>query len=107
MNQRTYLQFPNKCANIEIDMLKPKKKSNLIKGFQTHQTDTGSSEIQVALLSEQIEELTKHLKKHPKDNNSRRGLLKMVCKRKKLLDYLNKTSKRRYNALIKKLGLKK
>ncbi|HOX21449.1 MAG TPA: 30S ribosomal protein S15, partial [Candidatus Paceibacterota bacterium] len=80
---------------------------NLIKSFQTHQTDTGSSEIQVALLSEQIEELTKHLKKHHKDHNSRRGLLKMVSKRKKLLDYLNKTSKRRYNALIKKLGLKK
>lgn len=88
-------------------MLKPKKKSSLIKGFQTHQTDTGSSEIQVALSSEQIEELTKHLKKHPKDYSSRRGLLKMVFKRKKLLDYLNKTSKRRYNALIKKLGLKK
>ncbi len=88
-------------------MLKPKKKSNLIKNFQSHQTDTGSSEVQVALLSEQIEELTKHLKKHPKDHTSRRGLLKMVSKRKKLLDYLNKTSKRRYNALIKKLGLKK
>jgi len=88
-------------------MLKPKKKSSLIKDFQTHQTDTGSSEVQAALLSEQIEELTKHLKKHPKDQHSRRGLLKMVSKRKKLLDYLNKTSKRRYNALVKKLGLKK
>jgi len=88
-------------------MLKPKKKSSLIKDFQTHQTDTGSSEVQAALLSEQIEELTKHLKKHPKDYHSRRGLLKMVSKRKKLLDYLNKTSKRRYNALVKKLGLKK
>jgi len=88
-------------------MLKPKKKSSLIKDFQTHQTDTGSSEVQAALLSEQIEELTKHLKKHPKDHHSRRGLLKMVSKRKKLLDYLNKTSKRRYNALVKKLGLKK
>jgi small subunit ribosomal protein S15 len=88
-------------------MLKPKKKSGLIKDFQTHQTDTGSSEVQAALLSEQIEELTKHLKKHPKDQHSRRGLLKMVSKRKKLLDYLNKTSKRRYNALVKKLGLKK
>lgn len=88
-------------------MLKPKKKTNLIKDFQSHQTDTGSSEVQVALLTEQIEELTKHLKKHPKDHHSRRGLLKMVSRRKKLFDYLNKTSKRRYNSLIKKLGLKK
>lgn len=87
-------------------MLKPKKKVSVIKDFQTHQTDTGSSDVQVALLSEQIDELTKHLKKHPKDQHSRRGLLKMVSRRKKLLDYLNKTSKRRYNALVKKLGLR-
>lgn len=88
-------------------MLKPKKKTSVIKEFQSHQTDTGSSDVQIGLLSTQIEELAKHLKKHPKDNHSRRGLLQMVSKRKKLLDYLSKTSKRRYNALIKKLGLKK
>lgn len=87
-------------------MLKPKKKTNIIKEFQSHQTDTGSSGVQIAILTEQIEELTKHLKKHLKDHHSRRGLLKMVSKRKKLLDYLNKTSLRRYNALVKKLGLK-
>jgi len=87
-------------------MLKPKKKTNIIKEFQSHQTDTGSSGVQIAILTEQIEELTKHLKKHPKDHHSRRGLLKMVSKRKKLLDYLNKTSLRRYNTLVKKLGLK-
>lgn len=87
-------------------MLKPKKKTNIIKEFQSHQTDTGSSGVQIAVLTEQIEELTKHLKKHPKDHHSRRGLLKMVSKRKKLLDYLNKTSLRRYNTLVKKLGLK-
>ena len=90
-----------------ISMLKPTKKQKVIKEYQTHEKDTGSSEVQIAILTKQIDELTKHLKKHPKDVHSRRGLLKMVSKRKKLLDYLKLEEPKRYNSIIKKLGLKK
>jgi len=72
-----------------------------------HEKDTGSASVQVALLSEQIDILSAHLKKHPKDNHSRRGLLKMVSKRKKLLEYLAKKNEIIYKSLIKKLGLRK
>lgn len=78
-----------------------------MKEYRQHDTDTGSPEVQVALLTKQIEELTAHLKKHRKDNHSRRGLLKMVGKRKKLLDYLSKNNPKVYSSTIKKLGLKK
>jgi len=88
-------------------MLKTKKKQKIIGEYKIHQTDTGSVEVQVAILSEEIEHLTKHLKKHPKDNHSRRGLLGMVSKRKRLLSYLAKEDEKRYNSLIKKIGLKK
>jgi len=88
-------------------MLTLRKKQNVVKEFKAHDTDTGSPAVQVALLTKQIEELTTHLKKHRKDNHSRRGLLKMVGKRKKLLDYLSKKDNKTYNSLIKKLGLKK
>lgn len=84
-----------------------KEKSKVIDKYKTHGKDTGSSEVQVALLSEEIVKLTGHLKKHPKDNHSRRGLLGMVAQRKKFLDYLRKDNIRRYNKLIKKLGLKR
>ncbi len=87
-------------------MLKPKEKGKIIKKFKTHKTDTGSSEIQIAILTEEIKKLSDHLKEHPKDNSSRRGLLKMVIKRKRLLDYLTKNSKRKYNVLVKKLNIK-
>ncbi|OGZ35251.1 MAG: 30S ribosomal protein S15 [Candidatus Portnoybacteria bacterium RIFCSPLOWO2_01_FULL_43_11] len=88
-------------------MLTPKEKQKIIGKYKTHEKDTGSSEVQAAIFTEQIEQLTKHLKKHPKDNHSRRGLLKMVMKRKRLLNYLKDESERRYNSAIKKLGLKK
>lgn len=88
-------------------MLTPRKKSNVIKKHKRHQKDTGSSEVQVALLTRQIKELTTHLKKNPKDNHSRRGLLKMVAKRKKLLDFLKNEDEKRYNKTIKELELKK
>ncbi len=88
-------------------MLKPTKKTKIIKEFKAHDTDTGSSEVQIAILTEEIAELAKHLKKHPKDNHSRRGLLGMVAKRKKLLDYLKSENERKYNKVIKKLGLKR
>ena len=88
-------------------MLKPKDKKKIVEGHRIHEKDTGSAEVQVALLSKRIEELTDHLKKHSKDNHSRRWLLTMVSKRKKLLEYLSKTNKPGYEKLIKKLGLRK
>ncbi len=88
-------------------MLATAEKTKVIKEFKSHETDTGSSEIQIALITEEIEQLSEHLKKHAKDNHSRRGLLRMVSKRKKLLDYLNQNDEKRYNTVIKKLGLRK
>jgi small subunit ribosomal protein S15 len=88
-------------------MLTPTKKSKVIKEYKTHDKDTGSAEVQIAIFTKQIEELAKHLKKHPKDNHSRRGLLKMVSKRKRLLDYLREEDEKRYKKVVKKLGLKK
>lgn len=88
-------------------MLTTRKKSNIIKKHKFHEKDTGSSGVQIAILTEQIKELTSHLKKHPKDNHSRRGLLKMVSKRKRLLDYLKTEDEKRYNKTVKELGLKK
>ena len=88
-------------------MLTIRKKTVAIKGAARHDTDTGSPDVQVALLTKQIDELTKHLKKNAKDVHSRRGLLQMVANRRTHLRYLEKNDKRRYNALIKKLGLKK
>ena len=87
-------------------MLTTRKKANIIKELKQSDADTGSSEVQVGILTKQIEELTGHLKTHRKDNHSRRGLLKMVGKRKKLLDYLGKTKPKSYTSLVKKLGLK-
>lgn len=88
-------------------MLKTKEKSKLVEKFQTHDKDTGSAEVQIALLTETIERLAEHLKKNKKDNHSRRGLLRMVAKRKKLMEYILKTNKKSYDSLVKKLGLKK
>ena len=88
-------------------MLKQKDKQKLIGEFRRHEKDTGSADVQIALLSKEIDELAKHLKKHPKDNHSRRGLLKMVSRRKTLLDYLKKENEKRYAEVIKRLDLKK
>ena len=88
-------------------MLTPEQKSKIIKEYKVHEQDTGSPEVQVALLTKQILELIGHLKQNPKDHHSRRGLLKMVGKRKRLLDYLSKNNPKSYSALVRKLGLKK
>lgn len=88
-------------------MLKSKDKKKIVEAHRVHEKDTGSAEVQIALLSKRIDELTDHLKKHKKDNHSRRGLLKMVSKRKKFLEYLSKKDKPAYEKLIKKLGLRK
>lgn len=83
-----------------------RQKENVTKEIKRHEKDTGSPEYQIALFSETIKKLTTHLKKNPKDFHSRRGLLKMVSKRKKMLDYLKNTKEKSYKALIKKLNLK-
>ena len=88
-------------------MIKKEKKAEIIKKQKVHKDDTGSPEVQIALFSENIKQLTEHLKLHPKDNHSRRGLIKMVAKRKNLLNYLGREDEKRYASIVKKLGLRK
>ena len=88
-------------------MMLKEQKTSIIEANRTHPTDTGSPEVQVAILTERIAQLTEHLKQHPHDNHSRRGLLKMVGKRRNMLDYLARTDIERYRALIAKLGIRK
>ncbi len=83
------------------------RKAELIKEFQTKQSDTGSPEVQVAVLTERISNLTEHLKVHAKDHHSRRGLLLMVGQRRRLLDYTRRKSEERYKTLIERLGLRR
>jgi small subunit ribosomal protein S15 len=83
------------------------KKTDLISSYRTHDHDTGSPEVQVALLSERINYLTEHFKTHAKDHHSRRGLLKLVGQRRRLLDYLKSKDTERYAELIKRLGIRK
>ena len=83
------------------------KKQEIIKNFRRDEKDTGSSEVQIALLTERINELTEHLKVHKKDNHSRRGLLKMVGERRSLLRYLSEKDVQRYRDIVEKLGLRK
>lgn len=88
-------------------MLAREQKASIIRQYGVHQTDTGSPEVQIALLSQRIGELTEHFKTHKKDHASRRGLLMMVSKRRRLLDYLKKYDTERYKAVIQKLGIRK
>ena len=85
----------------------PERKTALIKDNATKANDTGSPEVQIAILTERINDLTEHFKTHKKDNHSRQGLLKMVSTRRRLLDYLKSRDAQRYNALIEKLGLRR
>ncbi len=85
----------------------PERKGALINEYATKQGDTGSPEVQVAILSERIANLTEHFKTHSKDNHSRRGLLKMVSTRRGLLDYVKKIDENRYKALIERLGIRR
>jgi small subunit ribosomal protein S15 len=87
-------------------MLTKRKKQNVIKKYQTHEGDTGSSQVQIAILTTEIEELVSHLKKHHKDHSSRRGLLRKVGERRRLLRYLNKEDKAGYEKLVIDLKLK-
>jgi small subunit ribosomal protein S15 len=87
--------------------LETEKKKELIGKFRVHESDTGSPEVQIALLTERINEITDHLKTHTKDFNSRRGLLKLVGQRRRLLDYLKLKESLRYKAVLEALGLRK
>jgi small subunit ribosomal protein S15 len=82
-------------------------KAQILTDFRSHDADTGSSQIQVALLSKRINELTEHFKTHKKDNHSRRGLLKMVSQRRSLLDYMKRTDIERYHEVVARLGLRR
>jgi len=82
-------------------------KTELISSYKLHEGDTGSPEVQVAILTRRISDLTEHFKTHKKDNHSRRGLLKLVSKRRRLLDYLKRNDAERYHAVISRLGLRK
>ena len=88
-------------------MITKEQKTTVIAENRTHETDTGSPEVQIAILTERIRQLTEHLKVHQKDNHSRLGLLKMVGKRRRLLDYLAKKDIERYRAIIAKLNIRK
>ena len=88
-------------------MMLKDQKTAIIEANRTHEGDTGSPEVQVAILTERIAQLTEHLKQHPQDNHSRRGLYKMIGKRRKLLDYLMDKDIERYRAIIAKLGIRK
>ncbi len=87
--------------------LSKERKQEIIEQFKTHEGDTGSPEVQVAILTERINYLTEHFRIHKKDHHSRRGLLKMVAQRKKLLNYLKRKDQQRYERLIERLGLRK
>ncbi len=82
-------------------------KETIVTDYRTHNNDTGSSQVQIALLTQRINELTEHFKVHKKDNHSRQGLLKMVSRRRKLLDYLKRQDINEYHAIIQKLGLRR
>ena len=83
------------------------RKRELVETYRLHETDTGSPEVQIALLTARINDLTDHFKSHVKDHHSRRGLLKMVSQRRSLLDYLKATDQKRYDTLIERLGLRR
>ncbi|MEI9990523.1 MAG: 30S ribosomal protein S15 [Rhizomicrobium sp.] len=88
-------------------MITPERKKEVVAQYAIKEGDTGSPEVQVAVLSERINNLTDHFKQHAKDNHSRRGLIKMVSTRRKLLDYVKTTDVARYNSLIERLGLRR
>jgi len=88
-------------------LISAQRKQEVVQAFRTHEKDTGSPEVQVAILTERINELTEHFKTHTKDHHSRRGLLKLVSQRRRLLDYLRGYDSGRYQALIQQLGLRR
>ena len=102
-----YLACGRNNRKVVTTMIQKEKKTQVILDNATHEGDTGSPEVQIAILTARIQELTEHLRTHTHDNHSRRGLLKMVGKRRSLLDYLAKKDINRYRAIIAKLGIRK
>lgn len=94
-------------GEVERVTLSKARKTSIIEGNRTHDSDTGSPEVQIAILSERVSYLTEHLKTHAKDHHSRRGLLMLVGQRRRLLDYVKRKDHKRYRSLIEKLGLRK
>lgn len=88
-------------------MLKKERKQQIIQDYKTHESDTGSPEVQIAILTQRINELTEHLREHKKDHHSRRGLLKMVGQRRRLLNYLRDNEIERYRGVVERLGLRR
>lgn len=88
-------------------MMRKEEKTAVIEANRLHETDTGSPEVQIAVLTKRIADITEHLKEHKKDNHSRRGLFKMVGRRRNLLNYLKKNDIERYRAIVEKLGIRK
>jgi len=88
-------------------VLVKERKQQITKEFQLHEKDTGSSDVQIAILTERVNDITEHLKKHKKDHHSRRGLLRLVGRRRRLLDYLTEKDPERYKAILKKLNLRR
>lgn len=88
-------------------MMRKEEKTAVIEANRLHETDTGSPEVQISVLTKRIADLTEHLKEHKKDNHSRRGLFKMVGRRRNLLNYLKKNDIERYRAIVEKLGIRK
>lgn len=104
--KRSYCVKGEKLGLIKV--MTPKEvKEEIVDGYKTHEGDTGSSQVQIALLTQRINELMDHFKVHKKDNHSRQGLLKMVSRRRKLLDYLKRRNIGEYHEIIKKLGLRR
>jgi small subunit ribosomal protein S15 len=102
------IRFPGSTTDRRQDLSTTKEqKSNLINQYRVHDADTGSPEVQIALLSNRISYLTEHFKTHAKDHHSRRGLLKLVGRRRRLLDYLKQIDVERYRSIIDKLGIRK
>jgi small subunit ribosomal protein S15 len=88
-------------------LLKKERKQQIIQDYKTHESDTGSPEVQIAILTQRINELTEHLREHKKDHHSRRGLLKMVGQRRRLLNYLRDNEIERYRGVVERLGLRR
>jgi small subunit ribosomal protein S15 len=107
MNIRAGSIFKYRLKEESAVVMTPEKKKEIIDDFRVHPSDTGSPEVQIALLSERITYLTEHFKTHKKDHHSRRGLLKLVGQRRQLLNYLKKKSVDRYNSVIERLGLRR
>ena len=107
MRRTGELDSAGPCAEVNDVALNKDRKTEVISSYRTHESDTGSPEVQVAILSERINYLTEHFKSHAKDHHSRRGLLMLVGKRRRLLDYLRVKDAQRYADLIKRLNIRK